>query len=274
MIRATTSAAPAVARSRRSGGRGRATTIAVLAAAMLGACTSSSSPAAEGGVAGTVTVSAASSLIGAFDLIGARFERAHPGVDVVFNYGPSSTLAAQITQGAPADVLATADEASMRSVLGAATARRAREFARNGMVIVTKPRNPTSVRRLADLERAAVVALCGEQVPCGKYAARVLRRAGVRLREDHVTRQIDATSTVGAVRTGDATAAIVYVTDASAAGDGVATVPIAPDDNVVASYPIAVLPEARNRTTATAFADFVTSTVGARILRRSGFRTP
>lgn len=252
----------------------RAAVAVVLAIAVLGACGSSSSAVERGRLGGAITVSAASSLSDAFEVLGERFERLHPGVEVRFNYGPSSTLATQIAQGAPADVLATADRASMRSALGGSAGGRAREFARNELVIVTKPGNPTRVRGLAGLQRASVVALCGEQVPCGRYAASVLRHAGVRLREDHVTRQIDATATLGAVRTGDATAAIVYLTDARSASNGVETVPIAHRDNIVASYPIAVLPDAANPTTASAFTEFVHSVRGARTLRQFGFRAP
>jgi molybdate transport system substrate-binding protein len=147
-------------------------------------------------------------------------------------------------------------------------------FARNRLVIVTKPGNPERVRALSDLARVDVVSLCGLEVPCGRYAAEIMREAQVDLREDQVTRGQDAKATLGAVTTGDADAAIVYVTDAKAAGDAVTTVAIPDAENAVAAYPIAVLERAGNRTTTRAFVDFVLSRAGQAVLRSDGFLPP
>ena len=74
---------------------------------------SGSSPA----VTGTVTVFAAASLKEAFTTLGQQFEAAHPGTRVVLNFGPSSGLATQINQGAPADVFASASAKNMDQVV-------------------------------------------------------------------------------------------------------------------------------------------------------------
>ncbi len=218
-----------------------------------------------------VTVSAASSLQQAFDRMALQFERAEPGAQVSVNYGPSSTLVRQILAGAPADLLATADAATMGQVRDQQQGP-ARIFARNRMVIVTKPGNPRGIRTVADLPRASVVALCAPAVPCGSYAAQVLARAGVQLAEDRVTRAADATSTLGAVRNGDADAAIVYRTDAQ--GGGVAVVSIPDEENVIADYPIATMEGSESPATARAFVRFVRSPAGRRVLAASGFLAP
>src|SRR3954452_1080884 len=70
-------------------------------------------------VTGTINVFAAASLTEAFTTLGKQFEGAHPGVKVVFNFGPSSGLSEQIKQGAPADVFASASTKNMDEVVSA-----------------------------------------------------------------------------------------------------------------------------------------------------------
>src|SRR3954465_12169191 len=121
-------------------------TTAATAGALLAACGSSagtsgassstsSSSAASGSASGTITVFAAASLKEAFTGLGRTFEAAHPGTRVVFSFGPSSGLATQITQGAPADVFASASTSSMNLVTNAGAASAPRTFATNVMEI-------------------------------------------------------------------------------------------------------------------------------------------
>jgi molybdate transport system substrate-binding protein len=264
--------------------RRRLAPVVVLAAALLalGACGSDGSGATAGpssstarGVRGAVTVSAAASLTEAFGRMGEEFRAANPDARVTFNFGPSSTLATQVQQGAPADVFASADEASMLLLVDdGLVAGRPSEFARNELVIVTEPGNPEHVESLADLAALDVVALCGETVPCGKYAAQVLEGADVTIPPGRITRGEDVKATLAAVTTGDADAAIVYVTDADAAGDAVTTVRIPAAGDAVAVYPIAVLAPAADAPAARAFVDHVISVRGQRVLRSFGFLPP
>lgn len=251
--------------------------LALLALLALAGCGSGDSGRAassgRGGLEGSITVSAAASLTEAFTEIGHDVEGAHPGVKVAFNFDSSSILATQIRERAPADVFASADELEMdelrkeRLVSG-----RPRVFARNEMVIVTKPGNPDHVRGLADLADVGVVALCAATAPCGEYAGRVLDRAGVSIAEGQVTRAQNATATLTGVTDGDAVAGIVYASDARRAGARVTAVRIPVRENVTASYPIVVLRGARDRPLADAFVAGVLSPRGQAVLRRNGFR--
>jgi molybdate transport system substrate-binding protein len=240
-----------------------------------GSSTTTTAVAPASNLSGNLTISNAASSTAAFDRIGAEFAQANPDVDVMFNPGSSATLATQIEGGAPADVFASADEASMARLVTAGLVDGAPEpFARNRLVIVTEPGNPDHIESLADLANADVVSLCGEAVPCGRYAARALQEAGVTIPETNVTRGADATATLAAVTTGDADAGIVYVTDARTAGDGVDTVEIPSAHNVVAVYPIAVLAGSGNKAAARAFVDYVLSPEGQLALRLHGFARP
>jgi molybdate transport system substrate-binding protein len=103
--------------------------LAALLPAALAGCgeveeTPSGTGGGDGGRGGTLTVFAAASLTEAFTALGKTFEGSHPGVRVRFNFGGSSTLAQQITQGAPADVFASANPATMRTVTDAGDAGR------------------------------------------------------------------------------------------------------------------------------------------------------
>jgi molybdate transport system substrate-binding protein len=255
--------------------------VALLATVALAACGSSSGSSAAKDttttaptpkVTGAITVSAASSLTEAFGKIGKDFQAANPGATVAFNFGSSGTLATQIQQGAPADAFASADPANVTTLINAKLVDgRATVFANNRLVIVTKPGNPKKVRTLADLANAGVVALCGETVPCGKYADQILTNAGVTIPTDAITRGQDAKATLAAVTQGDADAAIVYVTDAKAAGSEVTAVPIPVAKNAIATYPIAVLKQTANPAATRAFVAYVTSPSGQATLGSYGF---
>ncbi|MFN8018691.1 MAG: molybdate ABC transporter substrate-binding protein [Acidimicrobiales bacterium] len=225
--------------------------------------------------AGKITVAAAASLTEAFTQIGKEFEAANPGTTVTFTFDSSGTLATQIASGAPVDAFASADAKNMDAVAkdpgieGTPTA-----FARNRLVIVTKSGNPKGIEGLADLPTAGIVALCATDAPCGKFAAQALDEAEVTIPESSVTRGQNAKATLAAVAQGDADAGIVYVTDAEAAGDAVATVTIPDDQNVVATYPVAVVAGTDQGDLAQAFVAYLSSDDAQKVLAEAGFLPP
>lgn len=222
-----------------------------------------------------LTVSAATSLTGAFTEIGDDFTAANPGVEVTFNFDASSALAAQIIEGAPADVVASADEANMAKLTDPGLIEGDPQVvARNELVIVTKPGNPAGIDDLADLASAGVISLCGEEVPCGKYAEEALTKAGVTIDESSVTRGQNVGATLTAVTDGDAVAAIVYVTDAANAGDAIEAVEIPADVNAIATYPIGVVAATAHGDVADAFIEWVLGDDGQAVLADHGFLPP
>jgi molybdate transport system substrate-binding protein len=224
---------------------------------------------------GSITVSAAASLTDAFGAIKDEFVKANPDTDITINFGSSGQLETQIEGGAPADVAAFADEATMKKLADKSLLDGSSEiFATNELIIVTKPGNPKGIQTLADLATAGTVALCADTAPCGKYAAQILESANVTIPPSSVTLGQDVKATLAAVTEGDAVAGIVYVTDAMAAGDKVDTVEIPTDQNAVAKYPIAVIKATSNPTVARAFMDFVLGPKGQEALKAAGFSTP
>ena len=221
----------------------------------------------------TIRVFAASSLTEAFTELGHRFEAAHPGTKVQLNFGPSSGLAQQIGNGAPADVFASASGTTMDSVVKSGHAETPKDFARNSMEIAVPPDNPGRVNGLSSLaDRNVKVALCQPQVPCGQVAAQVFAHAGITVRP--VTEEVDVKSVLTKVSLGEVDAGVVYVSDVMAAGDKVAGVEIPAAQNASTTYPIAGLKHSEHAQTAAAFVDLVLSAEGAGVLSRAGFQKP
>src|SRR5437868_544413 len=195
---------------------------------------SGSGSARPSGPSGAITVFAASSLNAAFTTLGADFEKSHPGTMVRFSFAGSSSLAAQIQQGALGDVFASADQPNMQKVIQAGlTSQMPIVIARNDLEIVVAKGNPKHVEALADLARSGlVVVLCAPAVPCGHYAAQTLQKAGVSVKP--ASQEADVKSVLSKVALGEADAGLVYVTDVKSAGNAVEGVAIPAVLNVVA----------------------------------------
>lgn len=236
------------------------------------ALASSTTGCSQGTDKAKLTVFAASSLTATFTSLEAQFERDHPSVDVVVSFGSSTTLAEQITAGAPADVIATADETSMSVVqdahqLASAPVR----FATNTLVIAVPAGNPgdvTGVRSLA----ATDFVMCAVSAPCGAAGAQLLRNAGVTA--DPKSFEPDVAAVLTKVELEEADAGIVYVTDARSAADSVDAVPVPSADNVVNSYFVAPVTGSDQAPLATAWVNLVTSPAGTSVLAKAGFGTP
>jgi molybdate transport system substrate-binding protein len=214
-------------------------------------------------------VFAAASLTKAFTELGAAFENAHPGTEVVLSFAASSTLAQQVIAGAPADVFASASTKNMDQV--DAQADKPAAFATNVGQIAAAP--GSTITWLADLALPGVkVALCEPAVPCGLLATTVLAKAGVRVQP--VTRGLDVKSTLAYVTSGAVDAAIVYVTDVLAAGDKVKGVTIPAAVNAGTSYEIATITSSKHAALAQQFRDLVVSEAGQAVLTAAGFEKP
>ena len=248
----------------------------LLMSVTVAACGSSSSSgdsgsSASGGLSGSITVFAASSLTGAFTQIADSFEQAHPGTKVVFQFGSSGDLATSINQGGSADVFASAAPSNMQSVVSAGDASSPQNFVSNTAEIATPPGNPKHIKTLADLAHAKV-ALCVPTAPCGALAQQLLTKAGVTVRP--AASEPDVKSTLAVVQSGDVDAGIVYVTDVKAAGSKVTGVPIPAAQNGTTEYPIAALTHAKNPALAQAFVSYVESAAAQQVLHTAGFLAP
>ena len=247
--------------------------IAVLAALALTGCGPSGGGSGDE-VTGTVTVFAAASLTDVFTALGRQLEADHPGLQVQFTFAGSSALATQLTQGAPADVFASADTDQMDVVTNNGLVSRAPSlFATNVLEIAVPAGNPGGITGLADFaDPAKTIALCSPEVPCGAAAQKVFDAARITAAPD--TLEPDVKAALTKVQLGEVDAALVYATDVRAAGDTVQGIEFPEAQDAVNGYPICTLTAAPNPRGALAFAELVTSDAGRKALAAAGFGAP
>ena len=217
----------------------------------------------------TITVLAASSLTGTFTDLAHTFEKDHPGVTVKLAFDSSATLAQQALDGAPADVLATADTATMDSAADA-VAEGPTDFATNSMVLVVPRDNPAGIGRFSDIANKGVSFIaCVETAPCGKVAAALLQDNAITT--PPVSLEVDVKSVLAKVTTDEADAGLVYASDAVAAGDQVTSFDIPHAGEEITTYPIATLKQSTNADLAREFMQLVVGSDGRQVLADAGF---
>ena len=217
---------------------------------------------------GDLTVFAAASLQDTFTAIGDELMAANPDLKVTFNFGSSGTLSQQLVAGAPADVFASANTKTMTDA--AAVMNDSQLFTHNSLVIVVPKVNPAGVTGLADFTKADLkLALCDESAPCGTAAKSVFDKAVLTAAPD--TYGQDVKATLALVTGGEVDAAMVYKTDAIAAGDAVETITFPEAASVINDYPIATTKDTANPDAAQAFVDLVLSADGQKVLTDAGF---
>jgi molybdate transport system substrate-binding protein len=229
----------------------------------------------------TLTLLAASSLTDAFGELEGVFEEQNGGVDVSTSFAGSSELLAQIRQGAPADVFASADEAKTDAAMEEGLVAEPEVFARNRPAVIVPADNPAGIEELRDLEEAdAQIVLAEEAVPIARYAEKVLDNADAeyrggfvqRVRDKIASREANVRASANRIALGEADATIVYESDVTEdIRDRVRVVEMSLELNVVAMYPIATIEESRNPELARAWVDLVLSDEGQRVLEKYNF---
>jgi len=253
-----------------------AVTLAACAGGSAGSPSSTATPTPTvAALEGSITVFAAASLKGTFTELADEFEAANPGTSIELNFAGSSDLVTQITEGAPADVFASADEKNMAKLTdgGLVDADASVDFATNVLEIAVPPTNPAGVASFADLAKPEVkTVVCAAQVPCGSATVAVEQATGVTITP--VSEESSVTDVLGKVTSGEADAGLVYVTDVKAAGDAVKGIEFPESSEAVNTYPIAVVKDTKTADVAQAFVDFVTGSVGRGVLEAAGFGRP
>ena len=259
--------------------------IAVLVPAGLMGCGRSSGDSGSGGgekQGGTLTILAASSLTDAFGEFAKTFEEQNAGVEVRQSFGASSDLLAQIQQGAPADVFASAAEEEMNTAEKEGLASGKPEvFVKNREVVMVPRDNPAKIESLQDLARPNIkLVLAQKDVPAADYAVEILGKANAEYGDDFeknvlsnvVSREADVRASVNRVVVGDADATFGYASDYTPdIRDRVKVIPIPPDLNIIATYPIAALKDAKGPELAKKWVDLVTSEEGQKVLEKWNF---
>ena len=239
-----------------------------------GAASGAASPGASAGAekaTGKVTVLAAASLQGAFEEIEKTVEKNNPGLDVTFDFQGSQDLVASLAGGNSADVLATANNSTMKDAADQKLVGSQTEFATNVLTLIVPKGNPKGITGLDSSLEGANLVICAPEVPCGEATQKLSIALGVTL--NPASEEQKVTDVRGKVESGEADAGIVYTTDATAAKDKVDKIDI-PDGGVVNHYPIAQTANPENAAGAKVFIDAVTGKTGQEILAKHGFGAP
>jgi len=248
--------------------------VLVLLLALSGCGADSADGDGSGVETGDLTVLAAASLTEAFAALAEDFEQDHPGVEVRLSFDSSATLAEQVNQGAPADVLATADEDTMQSVVGeGGTDDDPQVFATNHLVLAVPADNPADISKLDDLDDPDVdYVVCVDTAPCGKLAKKVLVSGGVG--QQPASEEVDVKAVLSKVELDEADAGLVYASDVATAGGKVEEVDLPTSEDNLSTYPIAALSAAEEPRLAGEWVDLVLSPAGRQALSDAGFGTP
>jgi len=235
--------------------------------------------------AATLTVFAAASLQDAFGEIGKNFEAAQAGTTVAFNFAGSQQLAQQLSQGAPADVFASANNTQMNAAVtaGRVVSGTAQTFVRNRLVVVVPTNNPAQLKTLQDLAKPGLkLVLAAQAVPVGQYALDFLGKAtadpafGSTYSQTMLANVVSYEDNVRAVLTkvalGEADAGIIYSSDVTPEVAGQVTqLPIPDVLNTLATYPIATVQDSQQADLAAKFVAYVLSDEGQKVLAQHGF---
>jgi molybdate transport system substrate-binding protein len=258
---------------------------ALLSAGVVGCGGGSGSSGSGGGgeeQGGTLTILAASSLTDAFGELGKTFEEQNQGVEVKQSFGASSDLLAQIQQGAPADVFASAATEEMdTAVKDGLVAGTPQVFVKNREVIMVPIDNPANIDSLEDMAKPDIkLVLAAKDVPAADYAVEILGKANKEYGPDFeddvlsnvVSREADVRASVNRVVVGDADATFGYASDYTPdIRDKVKIIPIPPNLNIIATYPIAALKDAKDPDLAKKWVELVTSKEGQKVLKKWNF---
>ena len=232
---------------------------------------SASASSGEGKATGKVTVLAAASLQGAFEEIEKTVEKDNPGLNVTFDFQGSQDLVSSLAGGNSADVLATANNSTMKTAAEQKLVGDQTEFATNVLTLIVPKGNPKKITGLDSSLDGANLVICAPEVPCGEATQKLSSALGVTL--NPASEEQKVTDVRGKVESGEADAGIVYTTDAAAAKDKADKIDI-PDGGVVNHYPIAQTASPENAAGAKVFIDAVTGKTGQEVLAKYGFGKP
>ena len=199
-----------------------------LAACGTGQTTSSSGSATPTVQPVTLTVFAASSLTKSFNEIKTKYHSLHPNVTITYQFAGSQALVQQLTNGASADIFASADQANMKKASDAGLVTKSQIFAKNRLVVVVPANNPGNVQSLQDLAKKGLkIVVAAPSVPVGKYGLQVLDKLGQspqygqtfenEVKADFVSQEDNVKAVLQKVQLGEADAGIVYQTDVTPA---------------------------------------------------------
>lgn len=232
-----------------------------------------------------LTVFAASSLTDAFDDLADNFSEQYQ-INLIINYSGSSTLVAQLLQGANVDIFASANEKLIQTLVdeGLVEVESVKVFAENELVIIVPQDNPANIQGLEDLTQTGLfLVLAAPDVPIRIYTDILLDTLSLRFGDSYsddilanvVSEETNVRQIVARIVLGEADAGIVYRTDVTSNIAGkVQVIELPSGTSPRAIYPIVSLLHSPQANEAQLFIDYILSDAGQAILQKWGFCSP
>ena len=234
---------------------------------------------------GTLTIFAAASLAEAFTEIAEEYKVINPNSEIAINFAGSQQLAQQLSQGASADLFASADYQQLENVINSGRVAGGTElpFIHNQLAIVLPADNPGGILEFKDLEMPGIqLILADAAVPAGRYSQEMFDRAGEHgefgdqfkgnVLENVVSYEENVRAVLTKIILGEADAGIVYLSDfIGAREENIKMVSIPDEVNITASYHIAPLMDSSKKQRGMNFIELVLSPSGQEILEQHGF---
>jgi molybdate transport system substrate-binding protein len=190
-----------------------------------------------------------------------------------YSFAGSNTLAAQITQGAPADVFASANTSIPDQLFAKGLVQKPVVFTRNRLVLVVPTSNPAGIHSVYDLKKPGIkLVIAASSVPVGSHTRQVLKQMGLTsVLANVVSQESDVRSVLSKVALGEADAGFVYSTDARTVPGKVTVLKIPAWAQPKVTYEMAVVASSSNKAAAQRFINEVLSTAGQKKLVAAGF---
>jgi molybdate transport system substrate-binding protein len=228
-----------------------------------------------GGAAGGATKHAAGRVSGITVYAAASLTDVFPQIDSgpKYSFGASSTLAAQITQGAPADVFASANTTLPDQLHAKGLVQKPVVFTRNRLVLVVPTSNPAGIHSIYDLKKPGIkIVIAAAAVPVGTYTLQVLKQMGLTsVLANVVSRESDVRSVLAKVALGEADAGFVYSTDARTVPGKVAVLKVPAWAQPKVTYSMAIVSSSSNKAAAQRYINEVISKAGQKKMLAAGF---
>ena len=274
--------------------RSRLVTSIAAFAVVLAACSSGATPApsapapsaaASSAAPASLTIYGAASLKAVLAKVQTTYQTSNPGTTLAISTDSSAALETKIEQGAPADVLLSADTANPQKLVDKGLAAGSiTKFAGNLLTVIVPMANPAGIQTPADLAKPGIkVIAAGDTVPITKYAtqlvANLAKQPGypadfaARYSANIVSKEENVAAVVAKIELGEGDAGIVYVTDAKTSTK-VTTVAVPDAANVPATYGGVVVKASPNVAVAQAFLAWLAGPDGQAILASFGFLPP
>ncbi|WP_310551970.1 molybdate ABC transporter substrate-binding protein [Paenibacillus glufosinatiresistens] len=224
-------------------------------------------------------VSAAASLQGSLEKIESRYEKLHPDIDLVFNYGASGTLQKQIEQGAPADLFFSAGDKQMEALVKGGLVETRTDVLKNQLVVVVPAHSGTgSLNTIRQLEEEGFKRIAigqPESVPAGQYARQSLESKGIwKPIQNKLIFAKDVRQVLSYVETGSVDAGFVYKTDAAGSSKVKIALAVSLPDRQSIRYPLGIVKGTRHAEEAKAFYAYLQSKPARDVFVSFGFQLP